>query len=162
VTRDNELYKEARALANEAREKAGQMFREASKAYAKGQKEMAEQLTLEGHYWRQKARKEQKRGGHKIFAAKNAQIVNEHTIDLHGCHVEEALDQIDDTMHKLRTLLPCTWSLEIITGKGLHSEGKVARLRPAVRGFLNDTGLTYHENAGGFVVRLPPETAVRS
>ena len=64
------LLQDARALANEANKKSQQMFREATKAHAKGQRELADQLSEEGHYWRMKALREQKRGGQKIYAAK--------------------------------------------------------------------------------------------
>lgn len=48
-----------------------------------------------------------------------------------------------------------TKTLELITGKGLHSEGNIARLLPAVEGYLMEKNLVYHVNGGCIIVDIP-------
>jgi DNA-nicking Smr family endonuclease len=51
-------------------------------------------------------------------------------VDLHGLHVSEAISRADGAIRQARARgAP---RLVFIVGKGLHSEGGVARLRPAI------------------------------
>mgnify|MGYP003643453117 CR=1 FL=1 len=47
-------------------------------------------------------------------------------------------------------------SLCIITGKGLHSAGGKAKIRPGVKRYLNELGMRYRESPGLFVVDVAP------
>lgn len=51
--------------------------------------------------------------------------------------------------------LAASKTLKLITGKGLHSEGNIARLLPAVEGYLKEKNLVYHVNGGCVSVDIP-------
>ena len=44
--------------------------------------------------------------------------------------------------------------VEIITGRGLHSEDGEARIRPMVKQYLQDNGLQFVERPGSFQVKF--------
>lgn len=46
----------------------------------------------------------------------------------------------------------CAAMVEIITGRGLHSENGEARVRPMVRQYLEDNGLHFAEEPGSYKV----------
>jgi len=74
-------------------------------------------------------------------------------IDLHGLHVDEALEA---TKKKLAQLVAGDIGhLEIVTGAGHHSESGKAAIRPAVEDLLKEMGLTYQDNRGGEFLVFP-------
>ena len=48
----------------------------------------------------------------------------------------------------------CAAIVEIITGRGLHSEDGEARIRPMVKQYLQDHGLDFVERPGSFQVKF--------
>ena len=44
--------------------------------------------------------------------------------------------------------------LEIVTGRGNHSRGGVAKIRPAVFHYLKSLGLDFKETQGSFVLNF--------
>ena len=79
------------------------------------------------------------------------------TIDLHGLHVDEALEQVRLRIEGLRYELGDGTStiaarLDIITGVGNHSQGHRARLLPAVEAFCaKQPGCTCEQRLPGIV-----------
>ena len=51
--------------------------------------------------------------------------------------------------------LAASKTLKLITGKGLHSEGNIARLLPAVEAYCREKNLVYHVNGGCVSVDIP-------
>jgi hypothetical protein len=71
-------------------------------------------------------------------------------IDLHGLHVESAVSLVDEliTLFKEEGIRGGR-RFQIITGAGLHSQGKRARLKPAIQNLLRSRGIQFHELNSG-------------
>lgn len=73
------------------------------------------------------------------------------TIDLHGLHVEEALEQAEK---KLKSTTEGV--LHIIPGRGSHSVNQQARIKPKLIQYLKDNNYKFSEdNPGSLSVQLP-------
>lgn len=76
-------------------------------------------------------------------------------LDLHWLHVGEAVASTDKAVAKARK---CgVQELIIIVGKGQHSAGGVAKVKPAIQAHLEKLGLVYRHpkyNTGAFIVKL--------
>lgn len=73
--------------------------------------------------------------GQRIFRAVNErQNANRFTIDLHGLHVREAVDTVQQHLKIIRALnkMGTKACLVAIVGRGLHSQDGEARLKPSV------------------------------
>jgi NEDD4-binding protein 2 len=65
-------------------------------------------------------------------------------VDLHGLTVEEALDVAEralDSRPGPRGLAPAR--IRFVTGRGLHSQGGAARIRPALLAYLQQRGCRF-------------------
>lgn len=92
-----------------------------------------------------------------IFEARNPPGSAERgLVDMHGLHVAEALERLPEAVSAVRTT-----TVRILTGSGHHTKGTgKARLRPAVREWLDTEGYRYEEvvdknsHVGAFIVHL--------
>lgn len=99
------------------------------------------------------------RAANAIFEARNPpEAAARGLVDLHGLHVAEALDRLPDAVQVVSA--KCS-TARILTGSGHHTKGTgKARLRPAVRGWLENEGYRYEEvvdknsHVGAFIVHL--------
>ncbi|ETW80412.1 hypothetical protein HETIRDRAFT_440315 [Heterobasidion irregulare TC 32-1] len=76
-------------------------------------------------------------------------------VDLHGLRVSEAIKYANEAVTKARSRGDLTLSL--IVGRGLHTEDKVPKLKPAIMQFLENLGLAVAEqpgNAGRLIIQL--------
>lgn len=99
---------------------------------------------------------EERAAAERTFAEKNSGYGLEQ-IDLHGLHLKEATQKVEERLRQLEAGEVAGGSVEIITGAGHHSEGRQAKIRPAVKAMLEkNTELTFEAMSadGGFVVRL--------
>ncbi len=77
-------------------------------------------------------------------------MLDENILDLHGLHVEEAVEKLDEvlkersqqavsnTSSNMPPLIHQPSHLLIITGRGKNSRGGVARIKPAVATYLKN------------------------
>ncbi|CAL4065923.1 unnamed protein product [Meganyctiphanes norvegica] len=74
------------------------------------------------------------------------------TLDLHGMTVLEARKVTDQFLGQYRG-----HNVRVVTGRGLHSEGGVAKVKPAILGFLAAKGINAAEihNGGCLQMRVP-------
>lgn len=81
---------------------------------------------------------------------------NNDVIDFHGLFVKEAIEALEEklsntTQSKSCTLVKVIWlidlvtieTLYVVTGKGSHSSGGVAKIKPAVIDYLDKKGYRY-------------------
>lgn len=129
----------------------GVYFRFASQAAASGDFNRAKNLSNEGKKYSTNSSKIYSSIYLEIFRRQNPSLESYQSIDLHGLHVKEALELTEAYLHKVQT--QGSRKYEIITGKGLHSEGK-AKIKPAVGEFLKERGYKFTEMEGGFMVKL--------
>ena len=132
--------------------------KESQKAYQKGDKKKAHDLSEEKKKWQRQQDDANQRAVKWILAEQKWQSSGE--IDLHGLYLEEALEAT-------KTFLKHWWSKRqqsnketvlIITGAGHHSENNKAVIRPKVAQLLRDERLEFesvHGN-GAYKVYLKP------
>lgn len=90
-----------------------------------------------------------------IFRENNAQDrVPADTIDLHGQHVEEAEDILEERIRYAQSTGQT--HLHVIVGKGNHSPGHIQKIKPRVEQVCQELGLQYHTepNEGRIYVNL--------
>lgn len=123
-----------------------QCFEGASRAHQNGDGARAKQLSTEGHQHQAQRDQLNKQAADWIFQANN-RVQPQGTIDLHGLYVQEAIDRTEDAVRVSVVLLDCVQSdgrfpqaaqaqglpqLRVITGKGIHSNNHVAKIKPAI------------------------------
>ncbi|CAL8471542.1 g11084 [Coccomyxa elongata] len=152
---DNQrLYKSQRVEALKLKREMEMRYAEAHKAWDRNDRSLSEQLMQRAHQCRDRYKAAQAAASENIFKRKNKIVQNSWKVELHALHVPEAIEKTDQIYRVLKDL-PSTKTLELITGKGLHSEGNIARLLPAVEGYLKEKNLVYHVNGGCIIVDIP-------
>lgn len=113
------------------------------------------QLLDEAHAKKRAFEAEEAEAAKRIFRTRNSGYGLEQ-IDLHGLHLDEALEQVRDRLCRLEAGEVRGHTVEIITGAGHHSEHHRAKLRPAVEELLKQKRQTLSYGAtqggGGFQV----------
>mmetsp|Transcript_2331 Transcript_2331/g.3742 ORF Transcript_2331/g.3742 Transcript_2331/m.3742 type:complete len:134 (-) Transcript_2331:7-408(-) len=84
----------------------------------------------------------------------NAATSQKDVLDLHGGYtVQQALESVREFCVE-KNAMACRreYQVKIITGRGSHSERSVARIRPAVKEWLDHRGIKHwHDGEGAFV-----------
>ncbi|KAG7263865.1 hypothetical protein CRUP_001197 [Coryphaenoides rupestris] len=117
-------YEDFRAEASLQKRRQQESLAKAAEAFKQGQKDVASFYAQQGHLHGQKMREANHRAAVQIFERVNASLLPMNVLDLHGLHVDEALQHLEQ--------------LSVITGRGNHSQGGVARIRPAVIEYLTN------------------------
>ncbi|KAG0599674.1 hypothetical protein M758_12G170300 [Ceratodon purpureus] len=129
-------------------------FKEAAAAYDRGERCRAVTLAEKGKEQKQLAQQADERASQRIFHAKNKDIVNNITIDLHAQHVREAMNVLKRHLQTLCSI-PSVDMLTVITGYGSHSSNGRARIKPAVTGFLSRSGISWDDvNEGCLTIKM--------
>ncbi|KAL4230773.1 NEDD4-binding protein 2 [Mactra antiquata] len=146
-------YEDYRGEANLHHRLRQECFMKAREAYRRGLKQVASFYSQQGHQHTQKLKEANMRASNQILAERNYDIEKNMTLDLHGLHIDEvreALNRIIAQKERDR----CK-QLTVITGRGSHSKGGVAKLRPYVIDYLNKNKYNYTEvSIGVFKVSL--------
>ncbi|KAI4875699.1 hypothetical protein NFI96_023359 [Prochilodus magdalenae] len=139
-------YEDFRTEAMLQRRRQQECFDKAAEAHRQGRKDVASFYAQQGHLHGKKMKEANHRAAVQIFERVNATLLPQNILDLHGLHVDEAL-------HHLQLVLAdktCEWQqglcrpqLSVITGRGNHSQGGVARVRPAVLDYLKSQHYRY-------------------
>ncbi|KAL1023977.1 hypothetical protein UPYG_G00049780, partial [Umbra pygmaea] len=139
-------YEDFRAEARLQKQKQQDCFSKAAEAYRQKRKDVASFYAQQGHLHGQKMREANHRAAVQIFERVNSSLLPQNVLDLHGLHVDEALIHLQQVLEEKiteRQQSLCAPQLSVITGRGNHSHGGVARVRPAVIDYLKTQGYRY-------------------
>nr|XP_046269555.1 NEDD4-binding protein 2 isoform X2 [Scatophagus argus] len=148
-------YEDFRAEANLQRHRQLESFSKAAEAFKQGRKEVASFYAQQGHLHGRQMREAHHRAAIQIFERVNSSLLPNNILDLHGLHVDEALDYLAQVLQEKISDCEqglCRPQLSVITGRGNHSQGGVARIRPAVRDYLTNKHYRFTEPKPGLML----------
>ncbi|XP_018591553.2 NEDD4-binding protein 2 isoform X1 [Scleropages formosus] len=152
---DDPEYEDFRAEAVLQRKKQQECIGKAADAYTRGMKDVASFYAQQGHLHGLKMKEANHRAAMQIFKRVNASLLPQNILDLHGLHVDEALyhlAQVLEDKTKECQNSGCRPQLSVITGRGNHSLGGVARIRPAVIDYLKSHSYRFTEPKTGLLL----------
>lgn len=128
-------------------------YQKAATAFSNGQKEHAAYLADQGRLHNKKAQEADEKASQDIFAARNKNIENIITIDLHGQHVKPAMRLLK--LHLLfGAFVRSVRLFRVITGCGAHGLGK-SKLKNSVVELLKKERIEWtEENRGTLLIKL--------
>lgn len=145
-------YKDYRAKAEKLYQKRSQLSSQSQQAYKNGDKLKAHELSEELKKVLQEAENYNRQAAEYVFRENNSDSAGDE-IDLHGLYVKEAEWILQKRISEcLRTNQS---HLNVIVGKGLHSQNGIAKLKPAVEQLCEESGLKHHidsKNTGVMVI----------
>ncbi|WCJ29190.1 smr (Small MutS Related) domain-containing protein [Euphorbia peplus] len=146
-------YHVYREPANQHWDSTRSYYQRAAMAYSNGDRRYASYLSDQGQVHTQMARKADEKASRNIFKARNKDIENVITIDLHGQHVKQALRLLK--LHLLfGTYVRSVQTLRIITGCGSHGVGK-SKLKQSIIELMEKEGIRWsEENRGTVLIKL--------
>ncbi|NXW10813.1 N4BP2 protein, partial [Fregetta grallaria] len=132
-------YEDLRAEAFCHQQKRQECLKKAGEAYRMGMKPVAAFYAHQGHLHEQKMKEANHAAAVQIFEKVNTSLLPMNVLDLHGLHVDEAVNQLSRVLQEKSEEYQQTGGkpyLCVITGRGSHSQGGVARIRPAAIRYL--------------------------
>ncbi|KAH0750681.1 hypothetical protein KY290_029913 [Solanum tuberosum] len=128
-------------------------YQKAATAFSNGQKGHAAYLADQGRLHNRKAQEADLKASQDIFAARNKNIENMITIDLHGQHVKPAMRLLK--LHLLfGAFVRSVRLFRVITGCGAHGVGK-SKLKNSVVELLKKERIEWtEENRGTLLIKL--------
>ncbi|KAL0032695.1 hypothetical protein WJX79_003892 [Trebouxia sp. C0005] len=127
----------------------GAVLPAAQVAFEKGNREAAQELTGKGKEHAHLAKEARQRANQAAYDSCNVSVTNRFKVDLHGLHVEEALQVLEQHLLSLGGLgCPGGILLQVITGIGKHSTNGRPKILPAVIRYLSDAGHRFSEAVG--------------
>ncbi|KAJ7901739.1 hypothetical protein B0H14DRAFT_2668254 [Mycena olivaceomarginata] len=151
INQHNEHYMRMRADANAEGDKMAKCFAESHEAYSRGDGAGAKQLSNEGKEHQAKMNALNKQASDWIFIG---QCTDSHPgeIDLHGLYVKEAIEHTDRALQEAKQRGDS--EIHLIVGKGLHSQGHVAKIKPAIEELHQLYAELDPHNAGVLICKL--------
>jgi len=104
-------------------------FQQSHEAYARRDGALAKDLSNKGKENQRKMEELNKQASDWIFT-KNNKESKPGEIDLHGLYVKEAISHADQSIQLAKSKGDS--QIKLIVGKGLHSQGGVAKIKPAI------------------------------
>ncbi|XP_025028724.1 NEDD4-binding protein 2 isoform X1 [Python bivittatus] len=147
-------YDDFRAEAFLHQQRRQECLRKAGEAYRMGMKPVAAFYVQQGQLHEQKMKEANHDAAQQIFEKVNASKLPDNLLDLHGLHVDEALGHLCRVLQektKERSLAGGKPYLYVITGRGNHSQGGVARIKPAVMKYLTSRKFRFTEIKPGYL-----------
>ncbi|NXN20858.1 N4BP2 protein, partial [Nycticryphes semicollaris] len=132
-------YNDLRAEAFCHQQKRQECLKKAGEAYRMGMKPVAAFYAHQGRLHEQKMKEANHAAAVQIFEKVNTSLLPMNVLDLHGLHVEEAVDHLSRVLQEKSEEYQQAGGkpyLCVITGRGSHSQGGVARIRPAAIRYL--------------------------
>ncbi|XP_035752619.1 NEDD4-binding protein 2 isoform X2 [Egretta garzetta] len=141
-------YDDLRAEAFCHQQKRQECLKKAGEAYRMGMKPVAEFYAHQGRLHKQKMKEANHAAAVQIFERVNTSLLPMNVLDLHGLHVDEAVNQLSRVLQEKSKEYQQTGGkpyLCVITGRGSHSQGGVARIRPAAIRYLTSHNFRFTE-----------------
>mmetsp|Transcript_1158 Transcript_1158/g.2093 ORF Transcript_1158/g.2093 Transcript_1158/m.2093 type:complete len:468 (-) Transcript_1158:2020-3423(-) len=142
-------------------------FEQATLAYQSGNKQLASQLSRQGHYHAELMKAEHAKAASSIFHQRN-RVMQSNTgdvlsVDLHGLHVKEALYFLNTTMaQQMSSGISCL-KLNVLVGTAHHTKARHSSmgLQEAVEGFCSEQGIPYTYQNGVLQITCSSRSYVR-
>ncbi|XP_067387232.1 NEDD4-binding protein 2 isoform X2 [Emydura macquarii macquarii] len=141
-------YDDFRAEAFLHQHKKQECLKKAEEAYRMGMKPVATFYAQQGRLHDQKMKEANHDAAVQIFEKVNASLLPENVLDLHGLHVDEAINHLSRVLQEKSHEYKQTGGkpyLCMITGRGNHSQGGVARIKPAAIKYLTSHNFRFTE-----------------
>ncbi|KAF4790411.1 hypothetical protein TURU_140972 [Turdus rufiventris] len=141
-------YDDLRAEAFCHQQKRQECLKKAGEAYRMGMKPVAAFYAHQGRLHEQKMKEANHAAAVQIFERVNTSLLPMNVLDLHGLHVDEAVNQLSRVLQEKSEEYQQTGGkpyLIVITGRGSHSQGGVARIRPAAIRYLTSHNFRFTE-----------------
>ncbi|XP_065554670.1 NEDD4-binding protein 2 [Lathamus discolor] len=141
-------YDDLRAEAFCHQQKRQECLKKAGEAHCMGMKSVAAFYAHQGRLHEQKMKEANHAAAVQIFEKVNTSLLPMNVLDLHGLHVEEAVNQLSRVLQEKSEEYQQTGGkpyLCVITGRGSHSQGGVARIRPAAMRYLASHNFRFTE-----------------
>ncbi|KFQ85249.1 NEDD4-binding protein 2, partial [Phoenicopterus ruber ruber] len=141
-------YDDLRAEAFCHQQKRQECLKKAGEAYRMGMKPVAAFYAHQGRLHEQKMKEANHAAAVQIFERVNTSLLPMNVLDLHGLHVDEAVNQLSRVLQEKSEEYQQTGGkpyLCVITGRGSHSQGGVARIRPAAIRYLTSHNFRFTE-----------------
>uniref|UniRef100_A0A663DKJ3 NEDD4 binding protein 2 n=1 Tax=Aquila chrysaetos chrysaetos TaxID=223781 RepID=A0A663DKJ3_AQUCH len=141
-------YDDLRAEAFCHQQKRQECLKKAGEAYRMGMKPVAAFYAHQGRLHEQKMKEANHAAAVQIFEKVNTSLLPMNVLDLHGLHVDEAVNQLSRVLQEKSEAYQQTGGkpyLCVITGRGSHSQGGVARIRPAAIRYLTSHNFRFTE-----------------
>ncbi|KAI9313647.1 hypothetical protein BX666DRAFT_1978639 [Dichotomocladium elegans] len=126
---DSPEYDRLRELAKHEAEQRNACYERSKAAYQAGDGAEAKSLSVQGHKHDEAMKRYNQQAADLVFEEKNRGR-SPYEIDLHGLFVKEAAEKVDEALRRCQK--DGQDHLIIIVGKGLHSPGQIAKLKPAI------------------------------
>ncbi|NXO33942.1 N4BP2 protein, partial [Locustella ochotensis] len=141
-------YEDLRAEAFCHQQKRQECLKKAGEAYRMGMKPVAAFYAHQGRLHEQKMKEANHAAAVQIFERVNTSLLPMNVLDLHGLHVDEAVNQLSRVLQEKSEEYQQAGGkpyLCVITGRGSHSQGGVARIRPAAIRYLTSHNFRFTE-----------------
>ncbi|XP_015717872.1 NEDD4-binding protein 2 isoform X2 [Coturnix japonica] len=141
-------YDDFRAEAFHHQQKRKECLKKAGEAYHMGMKPVAAFYAHQGRLHEQKMKEANHAAAARIFESVNTSLLPLNVLDLHGLHVDEAVNQLSRVLQEKSNEYQQSGGkpyLCVITGRGSHSQGGVARIKPAAIRYLNSHNFRFAE-----------------
>lgn len=141
-------YDDYRAEAFLHQQKRMECYSKAKEAYRMGKKNVATFYAQQGSLHEQKMKEANHLAAVEIFEKVNASLLPQNVLDLHGLHVDEAIEHLTTVLQQKTEEFKQNGGkpyLSVITGRGNHSQGGVARIKPAVIKYLTSHNFRFSE-----------------
>ncbi|XP_053528329.1 NEDD4-binding protein 2 isoform X2 [Artibeus jamaicensis] len=139
-------YDDYRAEAFLHQQKRMECYTKAKEAYRMGKKNVATFYAQQGSLHEQKMKEANHLAAMEIFEKVNASLLPQNVLDLHGLHVDEAIEHLMAVLQQKTEEFKHSGGrpyLSVITGRGNHSQGGVARIKPAVINYLTSHSFSH-------------------
>eukprot|EP01026_Neomeris_dumetosa_P003473 TRINITY_DN10936_c0_g1_i1.p3 TRINITY_DN10936_c0_g1~~TRINITY_DN10936_c0_g1_i1.p3 ORF type:complete len:298 (+),score=39.69 TRINITY_DN10936_c0_g1_i1:115-894(+) len=151
---------ESRQLGRQFEEKAKELGSQVYEALQIGDNEKAEDLRALRKEYKKKGREEREYAVKKIKWRYNQKYMQSVLVDLHGLHVEEAIEWMEQ-IHFIQLqklfIFPGAQCTQVVTGKGVHSKDFMPKVKTAVIQWASEKNLVVIEHEGSLDIFYSPQ-----
>ncbi|KAF8556354.1 DUF1771-domain-containing protein [Imleria badia] len=156
INQHDEHYMSLRAKAKEQGDLMVQCFQQSHETYDRGDGALAKKLSENGKQHERTMESLNAEASAWIFRRDHArQDCKPGEINLHGLYVKEAVSCVDKSIQEARQRGDA--EIRLIVGKGLHSDGHVTKIKPAIEDLMKKHDIPTQvdpHNAGVLIAQL--------